>query len=534
MHYLSLRDLEKQLGFSFDLSTDELRDNFIRKVDAISEKGSIHISEKTYPFEDVRSFLLSLDSNKIVYLDWIEQHKDLKTLLLGITPAHEFIDAFKWKEHALFAEFSHFLSSFLSPELLFYKDEHSLEKLHRVFSYCPLLPKDERTVVEQLMFKTQKEKITALQPKLAEAKSEKELTTLLQEFCNDDLIGIVNLLSRSSYASKVWYVDQLLSVIQQQACTVRLANWILKQLEKIVLNPEHLERITDLKKELSKGKIRVKNSNLSKQRGLSLKTIFGFAFVTLLIGFSTWIILKKPFSTPKEDLFQTSTAYEQFTKEERKKIDSLLREIQKENSPQSNEIDTHQPLMGSGISMSIRVPFSNSRMERLYQDLLIDAELQEKGLIDTCTVFTELKISKTTYNGVTSAKSRKASVSLLLKNESAYDCYIFNFEEKKGGKIYSTILKKGTSTEIKMNPKEYVLFVPGNDLGQFIAPKNASELPSADFDHHFCTVDMNYGEALLNLYTLENPGSGKNKLLISGDLKGYFSVIDLYGVLELK
>lgn len=531
MHFLSLRDLEQQLGFNFEPSNATQLDQLLESV---AKNGLVQVSEKTYSIEEIQAFLQSLDETKIVFLSWIEQHKDLKQFLLGRIPTHKFSDTFKWKEHSLYSEFSVSLSIFLSPELLSYRDESSLEKLHRVFSFCSLLPKDERAVVEEILFKQLKQRIINLQPKLAEAKSEKELSSILHEICNDDLIGIVNLLSRSSYASKVWYVDQLLWVIQQKACTVRLANWILKQLEKTELNPEHQEKISDLKKDLSKGKIRVKNSNLTKQKGLSVKTILGFSAIFILIVLSIWIIWKKPFSAPREELFQTSTAYEQFTKDERKKIDSLLREIQQENLPESNEIDPNQPLMGSGISMSIRVPFSNSRMERLYQDLLIDADLHEKGLIDSCVVFNTAKSTNTYYSGVSSAKNRNAAVDMLLKNESAYDCYIFIFNDTKGGKIYSFLLKKGASTELKMNQSEHVLFVPGNDLGQFIAPKNAGELPSADFDHHFCKVDMNYSESLMNFYTLENPKSGKNKLLISGDLNGYFSIVDLYGVLQLK
>lgn len=531
MHYLSIRDLEQQLGFNFEPGYESQLIELLKKV---AENERVQISGKTFSIEDVHFFLQSLDDKKMIYLSWIEQHKDLKELLLGRSPSHAFNDTFKWKQHSLYGEFSVYLSIFLSPELLSYRDETSLEKLHHVFSFCSLLPKDERAVVEELLFKQLKQRITNLHPKLAEAKSEKELSSILQEICNDDLIGIVNLLSRSSYASKVWYVDQLLWVIQQQACTVRLANWILKQLEKTELNPEHQEKITDLKKDLSKGKIRVKNSNLTKQKGIPVKTILGFSAIILLVVLSTWIIWKKPFSSSKEELFQTSTAYEQFTKDERKKIDSLLRDIQQENLPESNEIDPNQPLMGSGISMSIRVPFSNSRMERMYQDLLIDADLHEKGLIDTCIIFDSAKTNSTYYKGISSAKNRKAAVDMLLKNESAYDCYIFIFNEAKGGRIYSFLLKKGASTELKMNQFEHVLFVPGNNLGQFIAPKSAGELPSVDFDHHFCKVDMNYSESLMNLYILENPKSGKNKLLISGDLNGYFTVVDLYGVLELK
>jgi hypothetical protein len=85
-----------------------------------------------------------------------------------------------------------------------------------------------------------------------------------------------------------------------------------------------------------------------------------------------------------------------------------------------------------------------------------------------------------------------------------------------------------------MNENDQALFVPGNDLGKFIAPSGAGELPSVDFDHHFCKIDMNFSESLMNFYSLVQPKSRKKKLLLSGDLNGFFSDEALYGVLQLK
>jgi hypothetical protein len=209
-----------------------------------------------------------------------------------------------------------------------------------------------------------------------------------------------------------------------------------------------------------------------------------------------------------------------------------LREIQEENSPEENMIDPNQPILGNGISIDIRVPFSNKRMESLYRDLMIDVDLFDQGLQDTCDIYSTKEANKLLHKGVRPLKDRKGAFQLMLKNESAYDVYMIVFEDQSNGQLYSTQIAQGTTAEITMNQYDRVVFVAGNDLSRFIAPKGANELPSKDFDHHFCHIDFNYAESIGNVYTLERPRSGNNKLLFAGDKNAFFTVIDLYSILE--
>lgn len=533
MRYISLNEIRKTINSTIDLSDSSNHAEIIRLIESARTPGEYKIGDQSYTISEIMQFLSSLNDKQIVFFDWVEQHKALQSLLLGGFPKTTFNDIYRWKEHRLFPEFQSFLLPFLQNTLLKYRQEKSIEKLGIVFSFMTLLPADERMIIEQELFKSIQDRINRNRESLSSAKTENELLSSLQEICNDSITDIVNYLSRASYATKLWYVDQLLWVVQQQACTLRLANWILKQLEKIELNPEHQEKVSSLKLDLKHGNIRVKNANFKKGKTISLKKILLIISFTFLCLFTVWIIREEPFSKTEDDLFDNTTAYEQFSKEERKKIDSLLRDIQRDRSDTDNQIDPNMPIYGYGISLALRTPLKNELMEKIYTDLVTDADLHNQGLIDSCVAFSQKDAENQYYKGFVNASKNKGTYETILKNESDYDVYLFIFENKKKGANYSCLIKKGNTFELKLSEKDHLLFVAGNRLAKFIPPVGATELPSKEFDHHFCKVDINYEESLSNIYYLANPQKGKNKLLISGNINGYFSVIDLYGVLEL-
>lgn len=534
MHYISIHAIRSLIGFDKDLSEPIVQTEAINYLERLVLDGTVQIGDKKILLTDLKTFILSLNSKNLIFLGWIEQHILLKEFLLGGFPNKDFEDIYKWEKHALINDFKQFLAPFLQPILLENRKESSIDIQRVIFSFILLLPLDDRMFVEQELFKPIKELILSAKDSIAEVKSEKELILHLQPICNDSMTAIINYLSRASYASKVWYVDQLLWIIQQKGCTVRLANWILKQLEAIELNPEHIEKVTSLKKDLRQGKIKVKNFNYSKREKIPFKSILTFTSLFVLLLLIVWIIWKKPYSQSEEDLFSTATSYEQFSKEERKKLDSLLRDIQKSHSIEDNQIDPNMPIFGNGISLNLREPLKNKRMEQLYTDLLLDADLHDQGLMDYCAEFSKTEANKQLYKGVVSASFRNGSIQTFFKNESEYLVYIVVFENFAKGKIFSQLVLKGATIELNLKSDDNLLFIAGNSLGKFIPPAGASNLPTKDFDHHFCQVDQNYNSSLENIYFLANPQNGKNKLLFSGDKNGYFSVVDLYGILEMK
>lgn len=534
MQFISLKKLLLALSYHGELKGSEEILELQEKVEQMQVEGTIQIDELEISKNELKKLLDSLDQKKVVFYDWIEQHKDLLHLLEGNLPAHDFKDKFNWKGHSLFHDFQKFISPFLQKSLLSFSENIAVDKLHVLFSFLPLLPDDDRIHIEQRLFKRIKDLVNGLKEDIVNVESEQDLSKITQEICNDSIKSSINHLSRASYSSKLWYVDHMLSIIGQKGCTVRLANWVLKQLEEIQLNPEHKEKISSLKKDLVDGKIKTKNTLVRNKFIWKLSSVLTTSVLLILVALIIWFVIEKPFSKSDDDELQSSTSFEQFTKEERIKIDSLLKEIERTNSPEDDGLDPNQPIFGNGISVSVRVPWRNTVMEQLYADLLIDASLQENNLVDSCNAFSSRIAEDKLYKGVNKAKDSKGEVEIMMKNESGYDVYFIAFENEKAGKIYSSLVKKGTTLDVKLKRGYKLLFLAGNQLGEFINPKNATELPSDNFDHHFCRADINYSESLMNVYDLKNPRNGKNKLLFSGDVNAYFTVIDLYGFLELN
>ena len=499
-----------------------------KDTDAIVKVGAMD-----YTVKDLSDFIKVLSEETLIYCDWIDQHQQLSMLLGGKIPSLAFMDSNKWLGHRFFSSFSNFLKPFLVTSLLELSKNASFEEHARLLSIAELLPSDDRMFVEAELIKPLSERINTSKLQVEKADSEKALTEAIQPFVNDTAIQMVNYLSRSSYSIKLSYVDHLLWVIKQRGCTVRLANWILKQLETIELNPEHRQKVQDLKKDLMAGHITVQNDNLSKSGSFSIRSAIYLGSILLLLGVSAWIIWKKPFSETEDKPFDNATAYQQFTKEERKKIDSLLREIQEERNPEDNLIDPSQPILGNGVSVSIRIPFENKRMEGIYKDLQLDVDLFDRGLQDSCGSYSTKEAQKAHYMNVLPLEKRVATLDLMMKNESEYDVYMIVFEDEAKGNIYSLLIEHGTQTSVQMEEYDHVLFIAGNNLGPFIAPAGASGLPSKRFDHHFCKTDHNYSESISNVYSFERPRAGTNKLLFSGDKSSWFTVVDLYSILEV-
>jgi hypothetical protein len=212
----------------------------------------------------------------------------------------------------------------------------------------------------------------------------------------------------------------------------------------------------------------------------------------------------------------------------------MLTEIKHNYQPELYDTAAYNPLMGNGISVAIRVPLKNECMEALYKDFLIDADLSNLGVYDTTSpIFTAKERAKVFYDGVDDLYKKTGKHLTMLKNESGYDVYCFVYSNQKKGAIYSAVVKKGFSINLHLNSYEHLLFVPGNKLGKYKEPKNQAEVPSKTFDHHFTDVDINYTEGINTIYYLAKPQPGTNKLLLTGDKGTYFTVVDLYGILEL-
>ena len=172
MVFISLQSLRLALQFDGDFSDKTRLNELLTSLDVKSENSELIIEGRTYSNSELQLFLQELDLTKIVFLDWIDQHASLRSLLLGKFPTHDFVDGQNWKGHTLYASFQGFLSTFLLPQLLKFIENEVLEVTVRAFSYAQLLPETDRMYLEQVLFKGIQERFTAAKNKIESAENE--------------------------------------------------------------------------------------------------------------------------------------------------------------------------------------------------------------------------------------------------------------------------------------------------------------------------------------------------------------------------
>lgn len=511
-----------------DLLTDVGMNSF---RDQLETHGNRIAKEAGFDTEKFIAFQETLrDPSNIVFYGWIEQHSALKKALLG-EKLSLFIDSSKHLNHTLSDNYKKFVSQVLSDNLLRTKTSSDKE-LNVAFSFVQLLDEPHRAVVEDKLFQPYQDRLNDLKAISESTTNEQELVNLVQPLCSDEIIATVNYLSRASYASKLGYVDHILNTIHSKACTVRFANWVLERMSRVKLNHEHLYKLTDLRKDLRQGNLRVKNHKKGRTP-IRFKAIFTVLLISLLVGSVVFLIIYKPFSKVEETEFSNNTSFRKFTKEERIRMDSLLREM---DNP-FDKTDTLNPMItafptGVDIDLVLRKSFKNSRMESIYDDLITDVELKENYPTSDCS-----DSKNTIFKSSNSVKSLDllAGVhSTVVRNESDYAIILYVAESHKGGKVFASFIKPNETIEFKMNKFNTMLIVAGTSYQKFTSPKkaNENEQPSEAFTHHFCDTDLNYEETVNTSYQFMYPREGKNKFMIMGAKSGYVHLVDVHGVLE--
>lgn len=476
---------------------------------------------------DLSAFLKSIESvENVLFYSWTARNKELENLLEGRKFA-SYSDSAGMEKHQLFEKYQRFISPFLSQGILSSTPRNLVERVI-AFSYVHLLDDDHNALVEQQLFNPIQAALKDAYEIVRHNDEEQILIDLLQPLCADEVIQCVNSLSRSMYSAKLGYVDSVLKFIRTKACTVRFANWILKRMELVELNAEHEHKITDLRAELKEGKLKVRNDGTSGRTPVRWRSILTFAMLLTLSGVVIYIIVYKPFSEviiPEEN---NNTSFKQFTLEERKKIDSLLKEMGG-SGHQDDFIDYGAPIIGGSAVLTLRKEFTCAAMETIFEDLDKDARLQEMGYADSCTQSNSYKH----LPGVEDLNGRSGANEAMFRNDSEFDIIIYIGDGFPGGEVYSARIKKGKQKVFKLNLEDEIIVVPGLKYQEYNPPNvTAAELPSADFTYHFCETDFNYRELINTPYRLENSGKGKIKFLISGDKGDYVRFVDIYGVLE--
>jgi hypothetical protein len=499
------------------------------KAKLVSTEGLTICRAKGIEKWELEHFVSTLDSpENLVFYGWIAQNPGLEKLLTQKGELTKFEISSVQLKHQLFESYKRFISPYLSQALLRFKDADK-RTIAVAFSYVQILDADHSAVVEEQLFGSIQKELKSAKSRMKELFEEQELVDLIRPLCSDEIVLCVNRMSRSMYASKLNYVDDILGAIRSKACTARFANWILKRMELIELNQEHAYKINDLRKELREGSIRVRNTLETGRAPTPWKTIVTTLLIALIGAFIFYVVKYQPFSDVESPKLTDNTAFTQFTIDERLKIDSLLREMGGDREDEDIWIDNSIPIMGGSATVSTMTEFENERMQGIYEDLLKDANLQERGYSDTCVRAMQYERP----NGVKDLKSKTGRVEAMIRNDSEYDVIVLVSENKSGGNVHSMFLRAGEIKVFDIDEENTLTLVAGNTFHDYSPPNiTADELPSASFKHHFCDIDMNYGKSINTSYVLKRLNGGKTKFMVTGDLGGSFALLDIYNVLE--
>lgn len=472
-------------------------------------------------------FIESLNNPKnIVFHGWIEQNHELTQLLEGKAILKAFEDKRSLLKHRWADEFKAFISPYVVERLL--KDStEDIQQIAVLLSYIDLVVEDDKAAVEGELFKPIQRQLATIQHAEVIAE-EKALIEFITPLCSHEIIVSVNHLSKGSYDLKLGYVDSILEAIKSKGCTVRFANWILKKMEELDLNTEHNKKLHSLRSELKTGNLRVRNHGEGRTP-FRWKTSVGLLFICL-IAFSIFYIIKyKPFNTVEDQEFKENASFKKFTIEKRMTIDSLLNMMEEESFTEEFGKD---PELGDEIRTVIhsQTEYENILMRRIFNDLSKDATLKDHYSADSCGSPMPFKL----YSGTKNLPTKTGSIESTIKNSSEYEIIVFVTTNNANGKVYSTLLKQNESMNFKMNQGDLLTIVAGNAYRKFDIPSGAEEdeLPSIQFDHHFCDTDANYFESFNSPLKLAHTAKAKAKFLIQGKRNGTFEVVDVYNVTE--
>jgi hypothetical protein len=510
VRYFSINDL-KTTYFYHPLEQREL---FVNALNS----SSLNELER----QEISNFLNVQTQQTLIFNAWIEQHDDLKYLLVSGTVNTLFSDKFKWKQHQFFRDFQSYISPFFEVLLLRNNAPNSLEDWTKIFSYFELIEKEHRFYLEQKCYTSIKVDLDKLfksiEIQLDRKKFESEFNTLL----SSTILDLHSYLSSDSNRLKIDFIERTLKLFKHPFCTAKLANWVLLQLNKMKLNEQQINSLNEIKTAIISGEYVFNEPEVERKKTV-FKRFYGFYLLAALIVSFLIFVFKYDFSM-KPELIHEGSALKYFSVKERKEIDSVIRSM--DSIP---KLVSNPDYYGSGMTVFIRQSFKNKIAEKLFIDLETDRDLHYSANYDTIFKTKVEELKSFALASTKSLISKKNGESFEFKNESDYTMLIICWEEKSGGQNYSFVLSPQSTIQTKVAKEDHFLMLPGFDFGKI----PTKELKSfKQLDYHFGTIDFNFESALQEFYILKSPQSGKNKVLFIGKKGEVVEVMDVNGVFE--
>ncbi|MES2556872.1 MAG: hypothetical protein V4604_12020 [Bacteroidota bacterium] len=455
-------------------------------------------------------WLINLQSEEFVlFLDWTEQERNLASLLSENGPLLAFQNTTHLLRHALFTRFQQFITPFLSKKLNKLMQEGNMEIWQKGMTYLVLLNEREADVVQSTVYEHLRQQHTLLTPQIFRASSEKELHELLLKNLTQQLTDLLNLFTLSFYRAKTMWVETLVAVAHHRHSSKRLVLYLIKELNRLNLNADHLQELRDMERMVKNNTLKVEN------RKTNAKTYFiipiGVVTLLFLIRLIWWLPTE-----PERDKPQEKTAFMDFTPEERATMDSLLHQVKQQREGTDNQVD-RPDLDYVGEDLIVNIPWNNLQAEELI------SRWREKDSLGRKPLSADSKKDDRSFPMTEALKDKTGTVTAKFQNDTELSVFIMIFKDRADEWVFTGYVEKGGITTFKLNPGEQMLVLPGSQVPRDL---DYDDLP-------FYQTDSRFFESLGKPYTVSDFSPKKVKLVWKA-LNSYdFYLLDVSGALKV-
>jgi len=300
------------------------------------------------------------------------------------------------------------------------------------------------------------------------AKKDTDLHRMVDSFLTANMIAALDLLNVNHYRVKTQLLEFFMSLAYHPKSSTRFLMYLTNKLLEIQFTAEHKKQLGTFGTDVKKGKIVVESTRVSWLR-LSL-----IIFVLLLCGAGI-VALFFVEADPETDLLQEQTAYMEFNKEERLKLDSLITEIRsEERMVEDAQLDSNLPFVG--VDLVDKRNWNNELFRKLYQ------HWGNNDSVPYTKFFTQAKPFSKPYVRTKDLDKKNGQIAVELHNETDRMVLLVVFQNNKKEPVYTKYLEAKSLAEWKINIGECLLVLPGNKV-----PTNPEfgNLPFKELDQHF-------------------------------------------------
>lgn len=528
LNYFPLDQLKTFLGYEnlsylydFEACKEKVFDNY-------ANGKEFKLYSNLISSEELISFLSLIKGDEnLIFDQWICGNNNLFLLITENKLLKNDFQLDKYENHFLFYPFIKFVSPFLTAVLLRNFDSKKEKELVAVSSYIPLLTKDDSFIIQTKLVSFVSSQWKIVESKFPSLNTENELVQEIGFYFSKEKIELLNYLTKEFYSSKIELIEQGLAVFKHPFTSNRLAFWVIKQLNLLELNSEHKEKLKTISNSIKIGEnIYFKRISTTKSNFPIIKVSI-YTSIIILFGLTLIYFINQNKYAESE---LSRSAFENFSKEERIRMDSLLQTIQPKKSEANRKFDSgngYLHLTPLGIELKNRNPYKNEKIEKFLSNEVKIQDLISTGKIDSCSKLSSKYVTNLSIYDFDKFENKKGKNKVFLKNESEYQVIILNYENNSGKKVYFHLLNTKEEVIFFSETNSSLIFLPGKNFGKVFSKDSNFENP-----FHFCFVDENYEKMLFESFEIKSNFNEKIKIQFNNSVSKGFYFIDVYNSLE--